>query len=337
MAVRSFYTSDSSSILNCNPMKYLILSISLFVLPTVAAATDFEGGVSDTLQSWMVVGPQTAPEDFRPNVQWYGIDTGAEGIQAAAGKRSVGLAFLSSALVPGLGQGVVNDQWIKTGVFVALEAAALYGHFKNLDLGRDLERSYWNYVETGWSAAKYVQFLVDHHNYYFPNNPKSYNDLATSGSNLAALIENGSFPSNVRQEWPLIDLQKLRALEAQTLYGGTSGNAFSHFLPDYGSQQYYELVSKYFQFGPGWKDFNVPVNQINWELEGMSDAWHAGAAKSKRFNDRLRTARNMASIVFVNHIVSGFDALFAARLHNHRIETAFSPVDGGTLYLSVRF
>lgn len=318
-------------------MKHLLLTLTLSLLPFAAYSSDFAGTASDTLQSWMVVGAQNVPADFRPDMQWYGVDIAMEGIQAKSGKRSVGLAFLSSVAVPGLGQGVVNDQWVKTGVFVALEAAALYGHFKNLDLGRDLERQYWDYVETGWSAAKYVQFLVDHHNFYFPNNPKSYNDLATSGSNLAALIENGAFAANVRQEWPLIDIQKLRALEAQTLYGGTSGNAFSHFLPDYGSQQYYELVSKYFQFGPGWKDFNVSVNQINWELEGMSDAWHTGAAKSKRFNDRLRTARNMASIVFVNHIISGFDALFAARLHNHRIETAFSPADGGTLYLSVRF
>ncbi len=292
--------------------------------------------VDDTL-SWMVIGSTPANQHFKPSIEWYEDLVVMDGLNASSGKRSVGLAFVSSALVPGLGQGAVNNQWVKTGIFVALEGAALYGHFKNLDLGRDLERGYWEYVETGWSAAKYVQFLVDYNNFYFPNNRKSYNDIATSGSNLAALIASGNFPANVRQEWPLIDIQKLRQLESQILYGGTSGNAFSHFLPDYGSQQYYELVSKYFQFGPGWKDFNVPVDQINWELEGMSDAWLAGAAKSKRFNDRLRTARNMASIVFVNHIVSGFDALFSARLHNHRIETAFSPVDGGTLYLSVHF
>ncbi len=292
--------------------------------------------VADTL-SWMIVGSSVTQPVLRPNIDWYEEYYALDGVQAKSGKRSTGLAFVSSALVPGLGQGVVNNQWIKTGVFVALEGAALYGHFKNLDLGRDLERSYWNYVETGWSAAKYVQFLVDYHNFYFPNNPKGYNDIATAGSNLAALINSGNFPANVRQEWPLIDLQKLRQLESQILYGGTGGNAFSHSLPDYGSQQYYELVSKYFQFGPGWKDFNVAVNQVNWEIEGMSDAWLGGAAKSKRFNDRLRTARNMASIVFVNHIISGFDALFSARLHNHRIETAFSPVDGGTIYLSVRF
>jgi hypothetical protein len=318
-------------------MKYplFLLLFSMISVGSTAKAQTL-AVVADTV-SWMVVGASNAPQDFRPDIEWYETSMRMDGVQASDGKRSVGLAFISSALVPGLGQGVVNDQWIKTGIFVALESAALYGHFKNLDLGRDLERGYWNYVETGWSAAKYVQFLVDYNNFYFPNNPRNYNDIATSGSNLAALIASGNFPANVRQEWPLIDLQKLRQLEAQTLYGGTGGNAFSHSLPDYGSQQYYELVSKYFQFGPGWKDFNVPVDQINWEIEGMSDAWLAGAAKSKRFNDRLRTARNMASIVFINHIASSFDALFSARLHNHRIETAFSPVDGGTIYLSVHF
>jgi len=314
------------------------LLFAIFFLTSGWASTMGQHHVAlvDTV-SWMVIGNESALHHTRPNIDWYEDSYTADGIKATSGKRSVGLAFVGSALVPGLGQGVVNNQWVKTGVFVALEGVGLYGHFKNMDLGRDLERRYWDYVETGWSAAKYVQFLVDYHNFYFPNNPKNYNDIATSGSNLAALIASGNFPANVRQEWPLIDLQKLRQLESQILYGGTSGNAFSHSLPNYGSQQYYELVSKYFQFGPGWKDFNIPVNQINWEIEGMSDAWLAGAAKSKRFNDRLRTARNMASIVFVNHIVSGFDALFSARLHNHRIETAFSPVDGGTIYLSMRF
>lgn len=257
--------------------------------------------------------------------------------KAEQDKRSAGLAFLGSLAVPGLGQAAVNQQWIKTGVFVAIEGLTVYAHFKNQNLGRDLERQYREYVETGWSAAKYVKFLVDHHNYYNPGSLMSYNDLATPGSNLAALINSGNYPANVRQEWPLIDLLKLRQLEARTLYGGTSGNAFSHLLPDYGSQQYYELVSKYFQFGPGWKDFNTAVNQVIWEKDGMSTAWLDGAAKSKRFNDRLRTARNMASIVFVNHAVSAFDALFSARLQNHRIETAFSPTNGGTLHLNIRF
>jgi ribosomal protein S18 acetylase RimI-like enzyme len=252
-------------------------------------------------------------------------------------KRSAGLAFLGSLVVPGLGQAAVNQQWIKTGVFVAIEGITVYAHFRNQNLGRDLERSYWEYVETGWSAAKYVKFLVDHNNFYYPGSPLSYNDLATPGSNLAAIINSGNYPANVRQEWPLIDLIKLRQLEARTLYGGTSGNAFSHFLPDYGSQQYYELVSKYFQFGPGWKDFNAAVNMVVWEKEGMSAAWLDGAAKSKRFNDRLRTARNMASIVFVNHAVAAFDGLFSARLHNHRLETAFSPLNGGTMHLNIRF
>ncbi len=315
---------------------YLFIILFLFVSGNSTVNGQNFIATKDTL-SWMVVGSTATNHDLRPDIDWYEDLIGMDGFQAKSGKRSAGLAFVSSALVPGLGQGVVNDQWIKTGIFVALEGAALYGHFKNLDLGRDLERRYWDYVETGWSAAKYVQFLVDYNNFHFPNNRKNYNDIATTGSNLAALIASGNFPANVRQEWPLIDIQKLRQLESQILYGGTSGNAFSHFIPDYGSQQYYELVSKYFQFGPGWKDFNVSVDQINWEIEGMSDAWLGGAAKSKRFNDRLRSARNMASIVFVNHIVSGFDALFSARLHNHRIETAFSPVDGGTMYLVVHF
>lgn len=317
-------------------MKNILLSLllSLCILTPVTGQT---AALVQSEKSWVVLEESGDPESNSARVREFESRYMSYAPSSKPENRSAGLAFLGSLALPGLGQAVVNEQWIKTGVFVAIEGLTVYAHFKNQSLGRDLERSYWEYVETGWSAAKYVKFLVDHHNFYYPGSPMSYNDLATPGSNLAALINSGNYPANVRQEWPLIDLQKLRQLEARTLYGGNSGNAFSHFLPDYGSQQYYELVSKYFQFGPGWKDFTVAVNQVSWDKEGMSTAWLDGAAKSKRFNDRLRTARNMASIVFVNHAVSAFDALFSARLHNHRIETAFSPANGGTLHLNIRF
>jgi hypothetical protein len=326
---------------------YLFVAISI-ALPVSILAQSADVKIDSTKQTIEVPTEQQSVvilknvdnrdiDQFRPDLDWYEDSNTSRSIQASGNKRNAGLAFLGSLAIPGLGQAAVNKQWIKSSVFVTLEVVSLYAHLKNKDLGRDLERSYWGYVETGWSAAKYVGFLVDYHNFYYPDNPMSYNDLATPGSNLNAIITTGSYPSNVRQEWPLIDLQKLRALEARTLYGGTTGNAFSHNLPDYGSQQYYELVSKYFQFGPGWKDFLVGVDQVNWEKEGMSDAWFDGASKSKRFNDRLRTARSFASVIMVNHLISGFDALFSTRLHNHRIETAFSPQDGGTIHLSIRF
>src|SRR5690606_25887340 len=111
----------------------------------------------------------------RPDLVWFEYENRLNSIQATGDRRSSGLAFIGSLAVPGLGQAVVNKQWVKSGVFVALEAVSLYAHLKNKDLGRDLERSYWGYVETGWSAAKYVGFLVDYHNYYNPNNPMSYN------------------------------------------------------------------------------------------------------------------------------------------------------------------
>lgn len=313
-------------------MKKLALAAALCALGSTSAAQDAQMQAS---QSLVVLPKASLGTDFRPDVYFYGHSS-AYRFAEGEGKKPVALAGLGSIAVPGLGQ-AINGQWVKTGVFATIEGLSLYGHIKNRTLGRDLERDYWNYVETGWSAAKYVGFLVDYHNHYYPSNPISYNDYATAGSNLAAIIESGNFPSSVRTEWPMIDLIKLRQLEAMTLYGGTNGTAFSHNLPDYGSQQYYELVSKYFQFGPGWKDFTVGVDQVDWEITGMSQDWLDGAAKSKRFNDRLRTARNLASLVFVNHLAAGVDALISAKLHNNRIETAFSPQDGGTLHLSVRF
>ncbi len=290
-------------------------------------------------QSWMIQNPQITSSLSSGSLEKaFGVEQALRmQSPSVAGSRNAGLALISSLILPGSGQALVNRQWVKSGVMAYAEVLAMYGYVKNATLGRDLEKHYWTYVETGWSAAKYAGFLVDYYNFYNPSNKMNYNDLATPGSNLAALIQSGKFPANARQEWPLIDLSKLRALEAKTLYGGSSGTAFSHNLPEYGSQQYYELVSKYFQFGPGWKDFNKAVNQVTWEKSGMSQAWFDGAAKSKRFNDRLRTARNMMSLVFVSHIFSGFDAMIAARLHNHKFQTSVSMLEGASLNVKVNF
>jgi hypothetical protein len=121
---------------------YLFIILFLFVSGNSSVNGQNFIATKDTL-SWMVIGSTPTNHDLRPDIDWYEDLIGMDGLLAKSGKRSAGLALVSSALVPGLGQGVVNDQWIKTGIFVALEGAALYGHFKNMDLGRDLERRAW--------------------------------------------------------------------------------------------------------------------------------------------------------------------------------------------------
>lgn len=226
-----------------------------------------------------------------------------------------GLAFLSSAAVPGLGQ-MANGQWVKAGIFLTIEAAALTYHVILQKRGDMLTRRYHTYADHNWSVVKYARFLVDYHNYYFPNDPISYNSLANSGYQL------GTSSADTRDDWKRVNINAIRQLESQTYYNGTSGNAFSHSIPDFGSQQYYELMSKYYQFGPGWKDFNVALGSIQWDPNGMSYDWHNGARKAADFNDNLRSASRLLTLAIANHFVAAFDAYFTSRIRYDKLHAS---------------
>lgn len=229
--------------------------------------------------------------------------------------RKPGVPLLSSTLVPGLGQ-AENHQWILAGIFAGIETTALILHFHYYHEAQVLRKDYRNFADHNWSLVKYARFLVNYHNAFFPNNPISYNSLAKPGYQL------GTSSPDTRSDWNRVNLYALRQLEKRTYYGGTTGDAFSHSLPDLGSQQYYELMSKYYQFAPGWKDFNTPPKAINWSPAGMPADWHLGAKKAFSFNNHYRIADKMLMITIFNHVVSAFDAYFAAKLHDEHLHAS---------------
>jgi len=236
-----------------------------------------------------------------------------------------GLSFLSSALVPGLGQ-AAHHQWIKAGIFAAIEAVTLYSHFHLRNEGRNLEDQYIKYADGNWSVVNYATYLVNYHNHYFPNDKISLNSLANQGYNLT------TGPDYSHQDWQRVNLEKLHQLENMTYYDGTSGVPFSHNMPDYGSQQYYELMSKYFQFSPGWRDFTskYPINNGTgtftppvWSLNDMPPLFLQGAKMANEYNNKFRMATNVLTITIINHFVSAFDAFITTKLRtrNLHVET----------------
>ncbi|MFU8861036.1 MAG: DUF5683 domain-containing protein [Cyclonatronaceae bacterium] len=230
-----------------------------------------------------------------------------------------GYAFIASALLPGLGQ-AANRQWWKTALFVTVEAAAIGLYIHNENRARSMERSFWRLADGNWSVVQYASWLVDFHNAQNPNNPYDPNNLLTPDYRGQG-IPTPSF-SNA-DDWRVIDINALRSLERSTIYPRT-GNPFSHDLPDYGSQQYYELISKYWQFGPGWVDWTPGLHDINLGNAGMPPLWLEHARLEERFNDKYRFAGNMLTLLLMNHFISAFDAFFTVRLRNHRMEASMS-------------
>ncbi|HBQ60218.1 MAG TPA: hypothetical protein DD671_11510 [Balneolaceae bacterium] len=108
---------------------------------------------------------------------------------------------------------------------------------------------------------------------------------------------------------------------------------FTHELPQYGSQQYYELISKYYQFQPGWRDWYTDITtaenqsaaalyQYMWNGQDQPFAlFYQGRDMAEEFNNNYRKAGNILKLLLVNHVVSAFDALFTVQLKNSRLET----------------
>ncbi len=250
-----------------------------------------------------------------------------------------GYAFLASAVIPGLGQ-AANRQWWKTALFVAVEATAIGVYIHRENRGRDGERYYEEFGNENWSVVAYAQFLVEKHG---NQHGKSFRDLLTDeGINLYRDGEDpfgGIQPAfDINVDWDIININALRQAERNSFYG--TGFAFSHDLPDYGSQQYYELMSKYFQFGPGWREwFHNDPGRFSIDDGIMPEQFWYHAQVGFDFNDDLSVARNMLTLLVTNHFVAAFDAYFTQKLRAARMQPTASMEYGlrPTIGMQLRF
>lgn len=236
-----------------------------------------------------------------------------------------GVAFLSSALIPGSGQ-AANGKWVRAGVYLTAEVAGLIYHFNRKAKAREQEKAYEQFTHQNWSVMAYAEWLVNYSQMHGLNN-----GWETLENHIA-----GKSPdfSNTMNDWNKVSISILHNVETQTpfYFKDRIGSEFSHELPEYGSQQYYELISKYYQFQPGWKDWygdittsqnqTMDMYRYFWNGEDQPFAlFYEGRDQAEEFNSNYRIAGNILKLLVVNHIVSAFDALFTVQLKNSRIET----------------
>jgi hypothetical protein len=108
-----------------------------------------------------------------------------------------------------------------------------------------------------------------------------------------------------------------------------AGQYYSHMLPQYNTQQYYELIGKYPQFNQGWDDAPPSFtygNQLSAEL-----LYYSG--QRGQANTYYTTASTYVAIVLVNHIVSAVDAVLSAGSYNRGLHASVGsqrvPASGG--------
>ncbi len=249
-----------------------------------------------------------------------------------------GLAFLSSALIPGAGQ-AVNKNWFRSGLYIAVEAASIYFMLDYRSRGQRGERNYEQFVDQNWSVVQYANWIIEYHEMNGLTNP--YLD------DLKTMMEGTSASFNNSVDWNKVDLELLRNAERNTAYIVTdyfAANNFSHVLPGYGSQQYYELVAKYFQFQGGWNDYygfhqTNGTNPFLIDRNGgkASPMFFDGVRKAQQFNDDFRFSRNLLSLLIANHFISAFDSYFTFKLKQNRLVTTTSVIPGQQFQLRYNF
>ena len=249
-----------------------------------------------------------------------------------------GLALLSSGLIPGSGQ-LVNKNWIRGGLYAALEVVTIYMIVEFDNRGDRGKKRYENYADQNWSVTQYAKWLVEYHDVNGLENP-ALNDLR----DMVAGLEP-AFDTSV--DWNNIDIDILRAAERNSRFvtpDNLSNSIFSHILPGYGSQQYYELISKYYQFQAGWRDYfdyhdmnNTSPFLISRYGEFASDMFFRGATLADDFNNDLRMSKNLRLVLIANHLLSAFDSFFTFKLKQNRVQATTSMAPTRYLQLKVNF
>lgn len=268
----------------------------------------------------------------------------------AARRQSIPLAFGLSAVLPGAGQ-FYNGHWIKASAAAALEAGIVVAWASWWSQGHSGRDEYQATAHQYWSPVRYALWLNDYVTYLNSKPgavPVSVDPITIDERVRSVNLSDPAGWTHAEQLAVRRLILQIRSIETQ-VYHSATGARFSHQLPFFGEQQYYELVGKYFQFAPGWSDYHYLI--INGQASWIDDSGQfidsidpeeaapdgSKAHVSARFfayaeahgtaNDHLRRASRMTLVLVANHLVAAIEAAIGAKLHNDRLQARLSLYD----------
>lgn len=190
-------------------------------------------------------------------------------------KKSPFLAGLLSLVIPGAGE-FYSGEYIRTAIFVAIEAAVITTAVIYDNKGDDQTEFFRKYADENWSVVRYAQWL---------NN---------RGANIQ-INPNESLPP-----WERVNWSELNDAESD----------FSHKLPPYGDQQYYELIGKYYQFTAGWDDY------AGGNISNFTPHLLYYAHEHAKADDYYNVASKAVIGIYINHFLSVLDAIWVTVDYN---------------------
>lgn len=227
-----------------------------------------------------------------------------------ANEKSPWTAGLLSLAVPGAGQ-FYTENYIKGAVFLAVDIASWVIAYSYDKKGDDQTTEFERFANAHWSPIRYANWTLDYLGSLNPNIPHTkdyYYDLIYNEDDFddPSDPDPGINPPPFRS----IRWEELNRME-QDIGGG-----FSHRLPYYGEQQYYELIGKYKQFSRGWDDSPPEQGPVSFPLESTSKRFFEYAAMRAKANDHYDVASTFVTVAVANHVISAVEAAWSAARYN---------------------
>ncbi|MFA6457545.1 MAG: hypothetical protein WCW40_12050 [Bacteroidota bacterium] len=217
---------------------------------------------------------------------------------------------LYSLLLPGVGQ-YRTERYTKAAIFFGAEVALIVYAVISDHNGNTKTDEFERYAEAHWSAERYAKWINTH-------GTADYGPTATIDLNKVGAH----------------DFSEINAWESAS---GPNKVGFSHMLPRYQDQQYYELIGKYYQFKFGWDTYPMDVNGVplsdgrdyfnNFTADHQIKSY---AAERGKANDYYYAASFAVSALVINHVISAFDGYYSTNKYNKEVTASIdvTPVDG---------
>ncbi len=252
---------------------------------------------------------------FRPSLAEGGTILQGQGAPSELHRKSPWLAAGMSLVIPGSGEFYAESYW-KSAIFLAVEvgAWALAYHF---DKKGDRQTDFFqNFADQHWSVVQYAEYTI-----------KNFIPAAQQDDYTRRVIPN----LGIGRPWQQVNWDALNSMEREI------GGFYSHTLPNYGEQQYYELIGKYPQFNQGWDDANLSLPPDYFVIKANLTARYLYYSGERGLaNDYYRNATTFVTVAVINHVLSAIDAAWSASSYNNAVAEGTVqtiPGPGGVVYV----
>ncbi|MCX7875836.1 MAG: hypothetical protein N2321_06670 [Melioribacteraceae bacterium] len=226
------------------------------------------------------------------------VATNVEESLIPAKKKTPIIAAGLSFVLPGAGQ-FYSERYLKSAVFLAIELSSIIVGLHYDKKGDDQTTYFQNFANQHWSVERYAKWTLKNANKI--NNAVNPNDYK--------IFENGK-----------INWNELNRLERAI------GSYYSHQLPYFGEQQYYELIGKYPQYNVGWDDFGDENTPFEYDptRKNLTPKFIFYSIERGKANDYYNYAAKAVIVIIVNHFISALDAAWSAHNFNKDLDINLS-------------